>query len=230
MKACRVKIFLLVFFITLANIPALEITEGEIEAYLTGEYNRVFNYYGDISAIGSLELNNIFVFKLGFSLGKSAASTNIKTHASAAISPFSGLPINFSVLYIYNVIPDYENHSHTILPLISFNTAIAGISLGPSLRLTSFFMEDAIFESILSFSAYLNFVNNDKLCIGIGASNFNDFQAKNFGAYSLKFTAAIRMDETWQILNELAFLQSGGDGLSSVFFGFGWKGGVRYTW
>jgi len=230
MKAGRVKIFFLIFFISLSNISALNITKGEIEAYLRGEYNRVFNYYGDISAIGSLELNNIFAFRLGFSLGKSAASTNIKTHASAAVTPFFGIPLGFSVMYMYNAIPDYDNHSHTILPLVSFNTKRAGISLGSSLRLTSFFMEEAQFESILSFFAYFNFVNNDKLCFGIGVANFSDFQAKNFGAYSLNFNAAIRLDDTWQILNELEFSQSGGDGLSSVFFGFGWKGGVKYSW
>jgi len=230
MKEYGVKIFLLIFFASLANINALEITESEAEVFLRGEYNRVFNYYGDISTTGYLELNNIFAFKLGFSLGKSAANTIIKTHLSAAYFPFQLIPLKFSVLYIYNVIPDYNNHTYTILPLISFNTRIAGISIGPSLRLTSFFIEDAQFEPILSLSAYLNFINNDKLRIGIGASNFNDFQAKNFGAYSLNINALIRMDKNWQILNEIELMQSGGDGFSSVFFGFGWKGGARYTW
>jgi len=230
MKAGSVKIFLLIFFISLNNIHAVEITDGGIEAYLRGEYNRAFNYYGDISAIGSLELNNMFVFRLGFSLGKSAGSTNINTHTSAAISPFSLIPLDFSVLYIYNGIPDYDNHTHTILPLVSFNASSAGISLGPSLRFTSFFNESAQFESILSFSVYLNFINNDDLCIGISVANFNDFQVKNFGAYSLKFNTLIRLDDRWQIINELELSQSGGDGFSTVFFGFGWKGGVKYTW
>ena len=254
MKAASVKILLLVFFISLNNIhadeitdgeietPAVQITDGEIEvravqitdgnieAYLRGEYNRAFNYYGDISTIGSIELNNMFTFRLGFALGKSAGSTNINTHASAGIAPFSRIPLYFHLIYIYNGIPDYRNHAHSILPLVSYNTARAGISIGPSLRLTSFFDESALFEPILSFSMYFNFINNDRLCIGINFANFNDFQTKNFGAYSLKLNVLINLDEKWQIINELEFSQSGGDGYSTVFYGFGWRGGVKYTW
>ena len=266
MKAAGVKFFLLLFFISLNNIhadeitddeietPAVEITDGEIEAsavkisdgeiealaiqitdgnieaYLRGEYNRGFNYYGDISAIGSIELNNIFTFRLGFALGKAADSTIINTHTSASIAPFSRIPIYFHLIYIYNGIPDYENHAHSILPLVSYNTARAGISIGPSLRLTSFFDEIAVFEPILSFSMYFNFINNDRLCIGINFANFNDFQTKNFGAYSLILNVLIRLDEKWQIINELEFTQSGGDGFSTIFYGFGWRGGVKYKW
>ena len=266
MKAAGIKIFLFIFFITLNNIhadeitgdeieapadeitdgeieapavqmtdgeikaPAVQITDGEIEAYLRGEYNRGFNYCGDISAIGTIELNNMFTFRLGFSLGKSAGITNIHTHTGAAVSPFSRIPLYFHLMYIYNGIPDYENHAHTILPLVSYNTARAGISIGPSLRFTSFFGETAQFESILSFSMYFNFINNDRLCIGINFANFNDFQTKNFGAYSLKLNVLIRLDSNCQILNELEFSQSGGDGFSTVFYGFGWRVGVKYTW
>jgi hypothetical protein len=266
MKAVSVKIFLLVFFISLNNIhadeitddeieapavqitdgeieapadeitdgeieaPAVEITDGNIEAYLRGEYNRAFNYYGDISAIGSIELNNMFTFRLGFSLGKAADNTTINTHASAGIAPFSRIPLYFHLIYIYNGIPDYSNHAHAILPLVSYNTARAGISIGPSLRLTSFFDESAVFEPILSFSMYFNFINNDRLCIGINFANFNDFQTKNFGAYSLKLNVLITLDEKWQIINELELSQSGGDGFSTIFYGFGWRGGVKYTW
>jgi len=230
MKAPRVKIFLLIFLITQNNIHTAEITDGEIEAYLRGEYNRAFNYCGDISAIGSIEINNIFNFRLGFSLGKMADSTNINTHTSAAITPFSRIPVGFHIIYIYNGIPDYENHTHTILPLVSFNTARAGISAGLSLRFASFFGEIAQFESILSLSIYFNFINNDKLCLGLGFVNFSDFQAKNFGAYSLKFNTVIRLDDKWQIVNELELSQSGGDGFSTTFFGFGWRGGVKFKW
>jgi len=230
MKVKIFKMFLLIFFISLNNIHAVDITEREIEAFLRGEYNRAFNYYGDISIIGSLKLDNMFGFKLGFSLGKAAVDTNVKTHASAAIIPFPGMPLDFRVSYIYNGIPDYNNHTHTILPVISYNGGRAGISIGPSLRFTSFFGEAPQFESILSFSAYFNFINNDTLCIGISCANFNDFQAKNFGAYSFKFNTAIRMDSSWQIINEIELMQSGGDGLSAIFYGFGWRGGARFSW
>jgi len=243
MKIGSVKIFLLVFFISISNIYFAESQQisnneesspkkikGEIDAYLNGQYNRIFNYYGDISAIGSLELNNIFAFRLGFSLGIAGDIINVNTHTSAAVIPFSKIPFDFRVIYIYNAIPDYENNTHTILPLFSFNVARAGISLGPSLRFTSFFNEKPVFETIISFSAHINFINNDSLCIGISVSNFNEFQAKNFGAYSLKLNTTIRLNSQLRILNEFELSQSGGTGLSTAFLGFGWRGGVIFTW
>jgi len=230
MKTRNIIIFLLVFFIPLNNIHSIEITKCELEAFLRGEYNRASNYDGDLSAIASLELNNLFNFSLGFSMGMIADSTHIKTHTSAAIAPFSRIPLDFRVMYILNSIPDYDNNTHTILPLVSFNASRAGISLGPALRFTSFFGANAQFESILSFSVYFNFINSNNLRIGISIGNFNDFQVKNFGAYSMTINTLASLDSNWQIINELEFSQSGGDGFSTTFFGFGYKGGVKYTW
>jgi len=211
-------------------VYGIDLTGKEIEAYLTGEYNRSINYNVSLSAIGGIELNGVCKIRSGVSIGKNADSADINAFAGGRYSPFSKLPLSFSLLYIYNGLPDYESHTHSILPFISYNTRRAGISIGPNFRFTSFFGETAQFEPILSSSVYFNFINNDVLRIRLSAGNFSEFYAKNMGAYSLSVNAVIRLDENWFILNEFELLQSGGDGFTSAFYGFCWRGGAKFKW
>jgi hypothetical protein len=222
-----------IFLFSIQSVYGIDITEKEVEAYLTGEYSRGFIYNGNISAAGGIELNNILKFRGGFSIGKNSGITDLDTFISVRYSPFSGLyllPLNFSLSYIYNGLPEYKANTNSILPFISYNTPRAGISIGSNLRFTSFFGETAQFESILSFRAYFNFINDEMLRVGITAGNFNEFYAKNMGAYSLSLNAVIRLNDNWSIINEFEVMQSGGDGFTTTFYGFGWHGGARYTW
>jgi len=230
MKKKVITIFILIFFFGIHNVNALEITEKGIEAYLRMEFNRSFNYYGDISAIGFIELNNRYTFRGGFSLGKAADITDFNTFISARYSPFRNLPLHFSVSYIYNNLPEYGVHTSTIVPVISFNASRAGISIGSNFRFTSFFKESAQFESILSFYGYFNIINDDILKIGTGLGNFSDFHAENLGAFSLFIYSTIQMNSRWVIVNEFEILQSGIDGFTTAFYGFAWRGGVKFTW
>ena len=232
------KIVILVFFICIQEIHALdtEITGKEAEAHLKGEFNRGGYFYGEISAIGALELNNQLKFKTGVSLGWAEDITDIRVFTNARY----GLPIKWpqeplgslglGLSWIYNGLPEYKAHSHTLLPVVSWNAKYGGITIGPGFRFTSFFKEAAIFEPSLSFSVYANFINNEKLRIGVIIANFNDFQAHNFGFYSLCFNSAVRINRFWSILNELELKQSGGDGLTTTFYGIALRGGARFTW
>jgi len=208
----------------------IHITGKEAETALMWEYNRAFYQYGEISAIGAVELNNRYKVRGGLSFGISAFDSDINTFINAECSPFLKLPLSFSLFYIYNGLPEYEAHTHSIMPVVSFNAKRAGISIGPNFRLSSFFGGPAIFESILSFYIYLNFINNDTLNIGAAWGNFNDFHAKNIGAYSLTFYALIRLRANWSIVSRIELMQSGGDGLTSAFYGISCRAGVKYTW
>jgi hypothetical protein len=223
-------IFLLFLFYCLQNIHANEIPDKAIEAYLRAEYNRGFNYYGDISLIGAFELKNMYAFRAGISYGSIDNNTDIKTFTCARVSPFSNTPFEFSIFWIYNGLPEYEIHTHTIMPVFSYNGNRAGISAGYNFRFTSFFGEQAILESVISYSVYFNFINNETLRLGIGGGNFSDFSAKNIGAYSIKLYSAIQIDKNFMIINDIELMQSGGDGLSATFYGFAWRGGVKYSW
>jgi len=226
------KLFLFIFFICSRNVYSLDmhITGKEIETSLRGEYNRTFYQYGEISAVGAIELNNRYKVRGGLSFGASAFDNDINTFINAGCSPFLKFPLNFSVSYIYNGLPEYEAHTHSIMPIVSFNAKRAGISIGPNFRLSSFFGEPAIFESILSFYVYFNLINNNTLHIGTAWGNYNDFHAKNIGAYSLDFYAIIRLHANWNIISEVELMQSGGDGLSSAFYGISCRAGVKYSW
>jgi len=206
------------------------ITERYLEAYLRGEYNRSFNYNGDFSFISFIEFENSVSIRSGLSLGRIGDSFDIKGFIRPRYTPFASLPLHFSVSYIYNGLPDYDVHTHNILPFVSFDADIAGISIGLNCRFTSFFGESAQFESILSFYGYYNFINSETLVLGIGCGTFSDFNARNLGAYTLKFYTSIRLDSNWSITSDIEIFQSGGDGLSTNLYGFAWRAGAKFTW
>jgi len=220
--------FILLFCVQTAY--GVDLTGKEVEAFLTVEHNRSFNYNIGLSAAGGIELNSVCKLRSGVSIGKDLDSANVNAFLGGGYSPFSKLPIIFSLSYIYNGLPDYESHAHSILPFISYNTKRAGISLGSNFRLTSFFGEKAQFEPILSSRVYFNFINSETLRIGVSAGNFNEFYAKNMMAYSLNLNTLIRFNDNWHIINEFELMQSGGDGFSTTFYGFCWRGGARFTW
>jgi hypothetical protein len=226
------KLIILAFLVCVQEIHALdlEITGKEVEAQLKGEYNRGYYFYGEISAIGAVELNDRLKFKTGVSLGWAEDITDIRAFTNASYALPVKWPFGLGFSWIYNGLPEYEAHSHTLLPVISLNAKYGGISIGPGFRFTSLFKEAAIFESTLSIGVYANFVNNEKLRIGVSLANFNDFQANNFALYSLCFNSAVRINRCLSILNELELKQSGGDGLTAAFYGIALRGGARFTW
>jgi len=226
------KLFLFIFLVCSLNVYSLDIniTEKEVETYLGVGYSRGFYQYGEVSAIGAVELYDRYKLRGGILFEKTSVNYDINTFINAGCSPFLKLPLSFSLAYIYNGLPEYEAHTHSIMPIVSFNAKRAGISLAANFRLSSFFGEPAIFESILSLYAYFNFINTDKLNIGVGGGNFSDFSARNIGAYSLNLYAAIHIDGKWSIINKIELMQSGGDGLTTTFYKLAYRAGVKFLW
>jgi hypothetical protein len=223
---------MLTFVICIQEIHALdiEITGKEIELHIREEYNRGYYIYGDISVIGAVELNHRLKFKTGVSIGEAEGITDIKVFTNARFNLLAKWPLGAGISWIYNGLPEYEAHSYTLLPVVFYNAKYGGITIGPGFRFTSFFNEPAIFESTLSISVYVNFINNEKLRIGVSLANFNDFQANNFALYSFCFNSAVHINRQWSLLNELELKQSGGDGLSATFYGAALRTGARFTW
>ena len=226
-------LLLLFCFFVLQNVTSLEITEKEVQVFLGGEFNRSYNHYGDISLAGAIELQNVLKFKTGILLGKSSNFNDINLFFNTGYSPFrfSFLkPLSFSVSYMFNSIPEYESRCHSIFPFVSFNTNRAGISIGPNFRFSSFFGEKRQVESILSFNVYYNFLYSKMIIMGISIGNFNDFNAKNMGAFSLGLNTVIPINYNWSIISELELMQSGGDGFSTTFYGFAARIGAKFSW
>jgi len=226
-KGVLIPIILLLSF---AGAYSLEITEKEAEAFVRGEYNRGFNNYGDFSVIGGIELDSILKFRAGFSLGISLGDPDYSAFFNAKVSPFKKVPLSFSVMYVYDGIPEYESQMHSVIPLVSFGIDRAGISIGSNFRFASFFGEEPQFESVFSFRGFFNFIHNDTLRIGFSAGNLTEFNAKNMGAMSLSFDVSVLLGENWTIINSLELLQSGLDGFTSTFYGIAWRGGARFSW
>lgn len=223
---------MLVFFICVQEIHALdvEITGKEVEARLGGEYSRSYDFYGDISAIGAIELNNRLAIRTGFSIGWAQDITDIRFFSGARFGLLKKWPLGLGLSWIYNGLPEYKAHSHTLLPCLSWNGKYLGAAIGPSLRVSSFFNEPAIFESMLSAGVYANFINDEKMRIGLILANFSDFQANNFGHYLLCLNTRVRINGNWSVLGELEAKQSGGDGFTADFYAIALRGGARFTW
>jgi len=212
----------------------VSITRKELGFGFRGEYNRVFNYCQDFIVSGNIELDNRCAFKIGTAMGTLGDKLDIKAFGSGHFIPLTGKALNLNLAYTYNGIPEYQTHSHTILPYISYNGQWLGIALGPAFRFTSFFGESPVYEPLLSFSIYVNFINTKKLTAGIKCANFIDLYIRNSGSYSLSangmFHLNTRFNTQWSLVGELEFIQSGSISLTAAFYGFACRGGLRYRW
>jgi hypothetical protein len=227
----RIPGFAVLLFLT----PALygfniSITGKEAGIELGPEYNRV--YYGclTISASASLEFNERYTLRSGFSLWNARGAHEVDAAGGIAVKLLPNLPLYGYLSYMFNALPEYETHSHTILPLVGFRGKYAGITLGTNFRFSSFFGEPAIFESILAFEGYVNFCNTEKFRIGLRGANFNDFAAGNFGAYYLSLNSTLGLTGLVSLKNALELYQTGSAGLSFAWYGIAYKAGVVFTW
>jgi len=221
-----------IFLVFIQNIHALdiEITNMEAETFLSSDFNRTFLFVGGISAAGKIEFNDRLAVKEGISIGLGQNVTSIKLFTNAAYRIPVAWPLEAKLAWVYNGLPEFDVHSHAIAPVVSWNAKYYGISVGFGCRFTSFFGERALPELILPLGVYVNFINNEKLLVGMSLANFNDFQMDSFIAFALAVKASLRVNGHLSIINELEFRQSGVDGLTATFHGIVWKGGAKLTW
>ena len=214
------------------NLSALNfhVTGREIGSEIKGEYNRALSFSAGLLAFAGVEINNLYNFKGGLFLGTAGGGLDIRTFIRGRAGPFFGKPFYAGLAYIYNGLPSFSVHEHTFLPFISYNGKRAGVSIGTGLRFTRFFGEAAVFESMFSVSAYFNFINNDKLLIGLGLGNFNDFYAGNFSSFTLSVNGLVRLNSRWAVSGEISILQSGSTAFAANFYGVSFQGGARFTW
>jgi hypothetical protein len=223
-------ICLFIFFFLVSKVYCLDfsIPRMELGAEFQPEYNRSLGFCWDISAFGSLKVNDLVTVKGGLALGTTGPVFDIDTFISGTVDMPFWTPLSFGLAYIYNGLPGYETNMHTLLPTVSVKGKWAGITLGFTLRFTGF-DSVVIFEPMQAISAFANFYNTEKLRIGIRIANFNDFSAGNFGSYSLNLNSLVRFEQI-SLINEIELYQSGSSGLTANFYGIAYKGGVLFAW
>jgi hypothetical protein len=234
MKKCK-WIFLFCFFLLLsANLFSLDvkITGGDLNFAAGGEYNRAYNYGLETRIYGGIELNNRFIFKTGAALGSLGSEIDIKAFGLGRFVPFigKGSGFNISLLYTNYSIPEYDMCSNAILSCIAYNGRRAGIATGINLRFTRFFDDPAVFESMLSVSAYINFINRERVLIGFKIANFDDFYAGNTANVTLSLSGLFRVNRQFALFTELKLIPSGIDGLTTTFYGIVYRGGFSILW
>ena len=228
------------FFFCLHGLCSLDlrITGKELGAGLRGEYNRSFSWCWDYSTFGALELNRRYSFSSGLALGSVEREFEIKIYGSAGLAPLSwiarlsNLPFKISLAYFYYGLPGmtYNLHAHSVFPSVAFNGKWAGVTLGPNFRFSNYLGGPPVFESMLSFLGYVNFINSEKLRIGLSLGNINEYYQGNMGLIFLRIDSAIRITEQWSIINGLELFQGGIDGLTTAFYGIAYRGGLRFVW
>jgi len=214
-----------------SNDFGIKITNMETEYFLISDFNRTFDYVGGMSATGKIEFNNRVAVKEGVYLNYCPENVNIiKIFTNATYRILADLPLDVKLAWAYNGLPDYETHSHAVAPIVSWNEKYYGISVGYGFRFTSFFSEGPEIEHMWPVGIYVNFINNEKLCVGMGLANYTDFQIDSFIEFALTAKASVKINNHLTLINELEFRQSGADGLTNIVHGVVWKGGAKLSW
>jgi hypothetical protein len=225
----------IIFCLLILPVPAFALELSGVELGLTvhPEYNRSMYFSWDAGVFGLLELNRSFVFEGGLALGQIWDIMDIDAHVSGEFAfPFlrDYVPMNVKLAYIYNGMPDYETHIHTLLPLFSINWRWLGGSLGQTLRFTRFAGNPALFEPILAYRVYVNFYHTEESEVGISLANFDDYAANNLGAYFYVFYNRVRLNPLVSLSNELRIDISGTSAYPTSIYGMSYRGGVIFTW
>jgi len=225
-------IVLLVLALILQNLHGLEIqsTGEELGFYFTPEFNRSLNFCWALSTVGAVTFQEMYTAKGGLALGGSGDVFDMKLFAGADVALPIGIPLFVGLSYNYYGLPKYEAHTHSLLPLVSLNYPRAGVSLGHTFRFTRFFGESPVFEPVFSFSAYVNFINKEKLLLGLKGANFSEFNYGNFGSYFFNLYSAVSLSEKLSLINEIELHQGGSVALSANFYGVVFRGGVLFSW
>jgi hypothetical protein len=236
-KYIKRSIFIFLFFIA-AHISFgmdLKITGKEIGGFFSPEYNRVFKFCWDLSAAGTVKLNDNYAVKAGLALGSVGNVFEIKGFMGGEAALPVSIPLYVGLSYNYNGLPEYENHAHSIPLLISYKGKIAGAVLGINSRFSSFFGEPPVFEPIFCVSLYVFIYKTDTLQFKLEVSNFNDFTYKNFGAFFYKLNNIINLNKRslskqLLLINEIELHQSGNFTHATNIYGFTYHGGVTFLW
>jgi len=214
-----------------SNEHEIKITNMEVEYFIVSDFNRTYNFIGGISAAGKIEFNNRVTVKEGIYLNYWPEDVNmIKIFTNATYRILADWPLDVKLAWAYNGLPDYDTHSHAIVPIISWNEKYYGISVGYGFRFTSFFNERPIAEHMLPIGLYVNFINNKQLCVGMSLANYTDFQIDSFIEFALAAKVSLKINNNLTLINELEFRESGADGLTNIVHGVVWKGGVKLSW
>jgi hypothetical protein len=208
----------------------VDITEKQLAFEFRAKYDRVFLNYADMAAHGSVTLNDRFSIKSGIALELPENLPIISFFINHEIALPASIPLYLTIAYAANRMPEYHTAVRSIAPLVSLNGRRAGISVGSTLRFTSFYSERAIFEAVFAFSTYVNFYYSDKIKLGMRWASFDNYLYGNMGSYFVTFYSLITLPTKVSFINEIEIHQTGSIALTANFYGISYKGGILFQW
>ncbi|MDR1785398.1 MAG: hypothetical protein LBR23_02880 [Spirochaetaceae bacterium] len=211
-----------------------ELTGLRASAALAGEYDRAFFNCLTGATQGEAEFNRALSLGAGVEFGGLGLSQTymtyqVNTFVSAGYAfPFK-FPVSLGVSYQFNGLPGYRENTHTLLPLVTLGNPWFGASVGIACRWTSFFGEQPILETLGAYRIYVNPLRTARFQGGIVFSNFDEFRAKNFSAWSIALNTEVKLVKGFSLKNDLEFYQSGSRNLTANFYGILYRGGAAWT-
>jgi len=126
-----------------SRVMPIQSFDKNLTVFFTPEVNRAYYFCWDISAIGAFVINENYFINAGLALGTAGKIFELKTFVTSSVAPLKGIPLVLGLAYNYNGLPAYKTNMQTLMPQVSYNGRIAGATLGPSLRLNTFFNDFA---------------------------------------------------------------------------------------
>jgi hypothetical protein len=206
------------------------ITQKSLGGEFRARYDRVFLNYFDAAINGSLEFKKRLVLNGGIDLEFLETTPNLSIFTGGKMALSLPVPLSVALAYVYNRMPDYQTSIHSVVPLLSLNGRRAGISLGPTLRFTSFYSEPAVFEWIISFLVYVNFYYSGTVKFGTRWANFDNYLFGNTGSYFLTLYYLYTFPTGVSLIHELTIYQTGSVGFAANPYGLSYKGGIKFQW
>ncbi|MDR2490943.1 MAG: hypothetical protein LBD20_06025 [Spirochaetaceae bacterium] len=210
-------------------VQKIAVTRKEIRAGIAAGYDKTFYQSFAAGAAGALELNNIVQAETGVLFWKNADVFQANTFVKGGIVFPRWKHLALSAAYIFIALPEYEHYSHTLLPMLHLRFIPAGVSLGLSFRFSEFY-RSIVFENILSFSIYVNFINRENFRFGFRFENCSDYATANFGSYWFNINSEFRITKVIKMALEIELAQSGSGGLSAAFYGVTFRPVLVITW
>ena len=197
------------------------------------EYTRSFHYAWDFFVFGRLQLPGNFTAGGGVAAGKIRDIVDVDAYAFAEYAvPFweKYFPARIQFRYIYNGLPAYKTHVHTLLPLFSVNWRRFGFSLGETLRFTRFDGAPVSFEPILSYALYGILYTGPGAHIRLGIANGDDFTANNIGSWFVALRSRFAIGPAVFVISEVKVDISGNVRDLTSVYGISVREGIVFSW
>ncbi|MDR1908739.1 MAG: hypothetical protein LBQ35_02365 [Spirochaetaceae bacterium] len=231
----RRRAMLLLGFILAGNLQGFALSPVELEfgAGTAQNHNRGFYYFWSVNSFFSAEFDESLMLYCAATLGQRAGIFDLGSTLSVEYGlPFLRpyVPLFLKSAYLYQGLPAWETHIHTLISTAALKWKRAGFSLGYTLRWTNFTTGPVLFEPVIAYMAYLTFFKAGDTVIGARISNFGDSYADNLASFHVALDNEFELGKRIRITCGFEVLLSGNVGHIVSVYGVSFREGIIFKW